>query len=214
MNDTTRRFFDALLERVNEEKIVEIRLFPPIRQGGVESGVAVLAVEPVGEPEDEFGPPAIVVGESGEILADSHGQVAVDVVAEATQELPADDVHEAATREIPVPLESIVGDLIRDEGEAPDLGDFLYAEAEQVEEVTDQPERLAILCASYKLTVKGVDRGKWEVEIVHHADAPLGTLDNVIRGVVRRSGDDAEPERFTRQSLRDFLDAPSWVSEA
>ncbi len=63
MNDTTRRFLSAITERVPEGgRIVELRLFPAIRQGGIESGVAVVAVEPPAvaasapaEPETECG---------------------------------------------------------------------------------------------------------------------------------------------------------------
>lgn len=138
---------------------------------------------------------------------------AADVAAAPTEKLPSGDIHDTQTREITVPFESFIGDGTGPDDVVAELDDFLYKEQEEIAEVESDLERLAILCASYKLTVKGVDRGKWEVEIVHHADAPLGTLDNVIRGVVRRSGDDAEPERFTRQSLRDYLDAPSWATE-
>ncbi|HPV77204.1 MAG TPA: hypothetical protein PLX31_20040, partial [Gemmatimonadaceae bacterium] len=63
MNDTTRRFLTAIVDRVpNGGRIVELRLFPAIRQGGIESGVAVVAVEP---PE-----PVVEVVEGAEVAPD------------------------------------------------------------------------------------------------------------------------------------------------
>ena len=46
MNDTTRRFVHAILERLPAGEIVELRLFPAIRQGAIESAAAVIALEP------------------------------------------------------------------------------------------------------------------------------------------------------------------------
>jgi hypothetical protein len=44
-NDDTRdRFLAAIAERLTPDTIAEAHVFPPIRQGGVESGVAVIAV--------------------------------------------------------------------------------------------------------------------------------------------------------------------------
>ena len=45
MNETRERFLRGILERVSPERIVEIHFFPPIRQGQLESGVAVVALE-------------------------------------------------------------------------------------------------------------------------------------------------------------------------
>ena len=44
-SDQTRdKFLAAIAERLSAETIAEAHVFPPIRQGGVESGVAVIAV--------------------------------------------------------------------------------------------------------------------------------------------------------------------------
>ena len=111
-------------------------------------------------------------------------------------------------------------------GDAPDLwpddsillGDILALPAPEgdTSQLAGDParRRLAILCARYKLIIKGPDRGKWELEVMHQADAPLDTLERVIAGVVRRSGEGSEPERFTRQSLRETLNAPAWARSA
>jgi len=67
---------------------------------------------------------------------------------------------------------------------------------------------LTIHTARYRLTLKGADRGKWEVDVVAEADAPLAALDAVVRGVQRRAGEGAEPDRLSAEALRDALDAP------
>src|ERR1019366_3149143 len=46
LNETGERFLKAILEHVPVERIVEIHLFPAIRQGQLETGVAVVAAEP------------------------------------------------------------------------------------------------------------------------------------------------------------------------
>lgn len=71
--------------------------------------------------------------------------------------------------------------------------------------------RYAILTASYRLTIKGPDRGKWDVDMIHEADAPLATVERVARGVAKRSGDGSEPEHFSGESLKQALDAPAWI---
>ena len=72
-------------------------------------------------------------------------------------------------------------------------------------------QRYAILTASYRLTLKGPDRGKWDVDMTHEADAPLATVERVARGVAKRSGDGSEPEHFSGESLQQALDAPAWL---
>ena len=47
MTETQQRFLRAIAERVPKERVVEVHLFPAIRQGGVETGVAVVAEQPV-----------------------------------------------------------------------------------------------------------------------------------------------------------------------
>jgi hypothetical protein len=45
LDETRERFFRAIMERVPAERIAEIHFFQPIRQGGIESGVAVVVEE-------------------------------------------------------------------------------------------------------------------------------------------------------------------------
>ena len=46
MNDTTERFLREIAASIPPETISEVRLFPAIRQGLVETGVAVIAAHP------------------------------------------------------------------------------------------------------------------------------------------------------------------------
>ena len=47
--------------------------------------------------------------------------------------------------------------------------------------------------ARYRLTIKGPDRGKWDADVVEEADAPMVTVEAVVRGVQRRAGDEGDP---------------------
>ena len=119
------RFLRAIAERVPAARIEEIRLFAPLRQGGVESGVAVITV-------------------------------------------------------------------------APEVAD-------------DTRARRIIFRAQYRLTLKGPERGKWDVSVTEEADAPEGTVDDVVRGVLRRSGEESEPERLTGEALHGALLDGTWT---
>ena len=112
LDETRERFFRAITERVPAERIAEIHFFQPIRQGGIESGVAVV-----------------------------------------------------------------------------------------VEEAPDTP-RIIVHTARYRLVLKGPDRGKWEASVVAEADAPLVTVDAVVRGVQRRAGDVDEAVRMEGSEAR------------
>jgi hypothetical protein len=124
VDETRERFLAAVAGKLPPEKVVEVHLFQPIRQGGMQSGVAVVAVR--------------------------------------EEELPTDS--EAS------------------------------------------PEnRLAVYTARYRLTQKGPERGKWEFVVKVEADAPLVTVDKVVQGVQRRSGDAEDPQRLTGDEFRALL---------
>jgi hypothetical protein len=144
MDDTRARFLAAIATQVPPERVAEVHLFAPIRQGGMESGVAVVALE-------------------REAAAES-----------------ATDAEDGDT--------------------APDV----------VEPVaTDVPQRYVVCTARYRHTLKGPDRGKWEVTVTEEADAPLVTVDAVVRGVQRRSGDVDEIVRLSGDELRAARPAPA-----
>jgi hypothetical protein len=128
LEPTRERFLLAIAAALPPERFIELHFFSPIRQGGVESGVAVIAAHP-------------------------------EVV-----DTPDEDA---------------------------------------------MPRRYTVHTAKYKLVLKGPDRGKWECSVVAEADAPLVTVETVVRGVLRRSGDADEPERMSGDDARDFVLAAS-----
>jgi hypothetical protein len=127
LNETGERFLKAILERVPVERIVELHLFPAIRQGQIETGVAVVAAEP---------PPNL--------------------------------------------------------------------------ELALQAVRLEVHTARYRLTRKGPERGKWEIEVKTQADAPLEAVEMVVRGVQDRAGEAIEPTRLTGRELLALMSEPAW----
>jgi hypothetical protein len=58
--------------------------------------------------------------------------------------------------------------------------------------------------------VKGADRGRWEFSLVHDADAPLETIEPVVRGVARRVGDAGEPELLSPSAFQRAVTEPWW----
>ena len=126
MSDGRERFLRAIAERIPADRIEDIRLFAPMRQGGIESGVAVIT---------------------------------------AARAQPAD---------------------------APETRHTIYR-------------------AQYRLTLKGTERGKWDVSVTEEADAPAGTVDDVVRGVLRRSGEESEPERLAGDALHAALLDGTWT---
>ena len=148
LEQTRERFLMAIAAALPPERFIELHFFSPIRQGGIESGVAVIAAHP-----------EVVVAP---ILADAP---------------PAEEEAE------------------RDEHQPPD------------EEA--RPRRYTVYAAKYKLTLKGPERGRWECSVVAEADAPLVTVETVVRGVLRRSGDADEPERMSGDEAREFVLAAS-----
>ncbi len=127
LNETGERFLKAVLERIPIERIVEIHLFPAIRQGQMETGVAVIAAEPPPSPELQLHAPRI-------------------------------EVH----------------------------------------------------TAWYRLTRKGPERGKWEIDVKAEADAPLEAVETVVRGAQERAGEAIEPQRLTGRELLALMNEPAW----
>jgi hypothetical protein len=149
LEPTRERFLMAIAAVLPPERFIELHFFPGIRQGGVESGVAVIAAHPE--------------------------QVATPILADAP---PVEELEEAPG-----------------EDDAPNE--------------PAAPRRYTVYAAKYKLALKGVDRGKWECSVVAEADAPLVTVETVVRGVQRRSGEAEEPERMSGDEARHFVLAAS-----
>ena len=198
MTETQQRFLRAIAERVPPEQVVEVHLFPAIRQGGVETGVAVVAEDPrkrapASVPVTvEANGTAEVVSAHNEQHGDAEPQAALAAVDVADIDVSETDVAERGVAE-------------------PDVSevDAVAAELNDTRNGAEPPlSRFTIHTARYRLTLKGVDRGKWEVDVVAEADAPLDAVEAVVRGVQRRSGEGAEPDRLTTDAFREALDAP------
>lgn len=138
MDDTRTRFLSAIVAQLGAERIVEVHLFSPLRQGVMETGVAVVAA-----------------------LPDLESQAPTDPVDIAAVDTPAESRH-------------------------------------------------VVFTARYRLTRKGVDRGRWAFELAATADAPLATVDTVVRGVLHRSRDLTDTERLSGDQLRAALAEPAW----
>lgn len=165
VSEITERFLKTVLAHVPLDRIEELHLFSPLRQGGVETGIAVIAAR---------------------VLA----------VASMEPELPFDDVvSDVALEEAPIEAPPIEAPVI----EAPVI-EVVEAPAPRV--------RHTVLTARYRLVQKGPDRGKWEADVVAEADAPLVTVDLVVRGVQRRAGEESEIVRYSSAQLARALRMP------
>ena len=148
MTETQQRFLKAIAERVNGGNVAEVRLYPTVRVGPIESGVAIVA-----------------------------------------------------TKEA-VPVEVLLEEIHADG----------HVETENLDVAVRQLDRLSILTAHFRHTVKGPDRGKWEFNMVHDADAPIETVESVVRGVARRAGEDGEPELLSGTDFQRALTEPWWTT--
>jgi hypothetical protein len=192
MTETQQRFLRAIAERVPMEQVVELHLFPPIRQGGVETGVAVVAEEPRRPVPDAVADGAATAGATAAVAS------SVEPVAFPAIEPDASVVDLSAAEADEVDESPYADDEVEDAPATETDGDAPVAVM----------SRLIIHTARYRLTLKGVDRGKWEVDVVAEADAPLEALDAVVRGVQRRCGEGAEPDRLNAEAFRGALEAP------
>ena len=118
MIETTERFLKEIADRVGAANVESVHLFPPIRQGGVETGAAVVAAT-----------------------------------------LPGNERH-------------------------------------------------TVWSASYRHTLKGPDRGKWEVDVKAEADATLVTVEAVVDGVMKRAGEQFFPEKLFASEFRTIVGFP------
>jgi hypothetical protein len=200
MTDETRtRFLVAIAKQIPAERVIEVHLFPPMKQGGAESGVAVIAVERVPEPSFDvdggYVPPSDVA-EPAEI--ETRATVAVhDQLADETAFVSDETLDETAAD-----APSDVGPEIAADEELPVVE---YS----VPSIELPPSRYIVYSARYRHTLKGIDRGKWEVSVTDEADAPLLTIDAVVRGVQRRSGDADDTLRLSGDEFRAALPAPA-----
>jgi len=207
------RFLAAIAERIPVERMQAVYLFPPIKQGVVETGVAVIAVVPEApgrslrqehERHEKHGLGLVEVSEGvgeEELSADELDEEAFDdLELEADEDLAEDDeLEDVALHAVAV----ADGDL--DDDFVPIDGDVV---------APPPPPRPIVITASYRHTLKGADRGKWTVEIIEQADAPLATIEMVVAGVTQRRDEATEPERLDADAVRTAIAAGTWTAPA
>ena len=196
IDDTRLRFLKSIAAQLDAERIAEVHLFPAIRQGGMESGVAVLALEPVRELASVG---AATDGATADAPADA--STPSETSSAATDDSVPDDAMCAADGD---DAESPYAetDAEEDVASGDDDDEDVESEADDVGvEPRRAPRRFTVYTARYRHTLKGPDRGKWEVSVTEEADAPLLTVDAVVRGVQRRSGDLDEIVRMSGEEV-------------
>lgn len=162
MTDEVRaRFLAGIAAQLPPHLVQEVHLFGAIRQGGAESGVAVIAVSRDG---------------------------ALALAPDDDLQVSQDDEKGVTPNEDP--------EIGRDEDD-----DSTPDEERRVHDSAATP-RFTVYSARYRLALKGLDRGKWEMSVTEEADAPLVTVDAVVRGVSRRSGDADETVRLSGDEFR------------
>jgi hypothetical protein len=167
MTENQQRFLRAIAERIPARQIAQVRLFPTIRQGQMESAVAVVAVEQLLDARSERVVPLDAFPGDGP----------------PGDALPADDSP----------------------GDTPPAHD-----AGEIATPPGPDQKFSVLTARYRLAIKGPDRGAWEFEMVHDADAPLDTVERVVRGVSRRVGEDGEPDLLSASDFHRAVTEPWW----
>ena len=236
MTETQLRFLRAIGERLPLANVAELYLFPPMRQGNTESGIAVIAavIARATTPELESSAErdaatAAELSAAGMATAGDGDESPMAPLADATGALACDPTEDASRddgSESDIPGEgSSPVDGANDDDDVGAAAGATVADA-NVDDMDgdEQPsapavapvgaptrERHTVYTARYRLTLKGPERGKWELNVVDEADAPLLTVEMVVRGVQQRSGEGAEPERLEPAALRELLEtaAPS-----
>ena len=187
VSEVAERFLKAVIAQVPIELIEELHLFSPLRQGTVETGIAVLAVRV---------PEAVVPHEEPGLFdgAEAVGARAEQALAgEAlASEAPAPEAPTAEAPAVEAPAD-----------EAPADATPVLADATAIEEGARgaRPVRHTVYTARYRYIIKGPERGKWESSIKAEADAPLVTVETVVRGVQRRAGEESEIVRYSAAQI-------------
>ena len=190
VSEITERFFKVVLAHIPLDRIEELHLFSPLRQGGVETGIAVVAARV----------PIIAVELPAAPELPFEDTPVGDTPDRSVQNAGADALAVEVMSDIAVAGDSDIAD------QADVLPD---AEDEAVVETAPVPRiRHTVYTARYRLVQKGPERGKWEAVVVAEAEAPLITVDLVVRGVQRRAGEESEIVRYSAPQLARALRVP------
>jgi len=191
VSEITERFLRVVIAHVPLARIEELHLFSPLRQSGVETGIAVIAARVPVVVEQPPMAPELLLDDEVVAVADAVDAETVDAETVDAEAVDAEAAEEPAAEE-PLAEEPLA--------EAP------LAEAPAAPAVPRI--RHTVYTARYRLVQKGPERGKWEADVVAEAEAPLITVDLVVRGVQRRAGEESEIVRYTAAQLARALRLP------
>jgi hypothetical protein len=208
VSEITERFLRAIVAQVPLEHIEELHLFSPLRQGTAETGIAVVAarvVRPVlmadPEPDPELELESTVVYHESAVVDLSEAPEESDATSDAVSDVSS-DLTSDVTSDVLASDSAEVSPYLEDEP-APSLSALGDAGAD--DEINMAPvtmiERHTVYTARYRLVVKGPERGRWEADIVAEAEAPLLTVEMVVRGVQRRAGEESEILRYSASQI-------------
>lgn len=199
VSEVTERFLRAVIAEVPLELIEELHLFSPLRQGTVETGIAVLAARKA----------APVVEEQLELAEEQHAAAAESPEAEGAEQQTA-IAAEAEAIEPEAGVAEAEGAEPAVEAPAIQATDVEAAEVPAAA-VSPRPlstQRHTVFTARYRYVIKGPERGKWEASLKAEADAPLITVETVVRGVQRRAGEESEIVRYSAAQIARALRVP------
>lgn len=200
MTEHEERFMLEIVRRVPADKIVEMHLFAPMRQGGAESGVAVVAVAELAADADDGARGDDAYAGDDVLVEVVKGAEHVDAVVGAVEEgALAEKEHMDERVAEAEEAESAEGST---DGSAED-GALGSTDGSTLRGADGTGvARYAVYSARYRYQYKGADRGRWEFEIDVEADAPLSMVDRVVSGVLQRSGEQGEPTRLSQADIR------------
>lgn len=198
LTETRERFLKAVVAELPAERIRELYLFAPIRQGGVESGVAVVAAE---------------LPESTESAGSESAAFGTDTPPDSDASVEEPHLGELTGHQNEAEVCAVDPGTAGPEGANPDRdpADSDPSDPETTPGSAPAPRppapdpRYTVYTARYRHTQKGPDRGKWESSVVAEADAPLLSIETVVRGVQRRSGDVDPPDHMSGDEVRSAL---------
>ncbi len=194
VSEIAERFLRAVIAKVSLGRIEELHLFSPLRQGGVETGIAVIAARV-----------SVPVAAAAAIAA---ATTAAHDEASPEPQLPFEPAVKTVEPEAHVTTEvpsAVVADVDAVGHEAsdvePDVEPDVERAAERLDDAIVPVLRHTVYTARYRLVQKGPERGKWEADVADEADAPLITVEMVVRGVQRRAGEETETTRYTAAQI-------------
>ncbi len=218
ISETAERFLRAVLAKVPLDRIEELHLFSPLRQGTAETGIAVIAARVI-VPDEPEAPLELQLESGADVEVDDGVEAVVEVIDASGMELAGDVIDESvvSSSEVIGADEVVASEEPDAHDDSPYADDPLPGAAEVGLDcahelasavadglIIESPVprvRHTVYTARYRLVIKGPDRGRWEMDVVDEADAPLLAVETVVRGVQRRAGEETATVRYDAAQL-------------